>query len=96
MRIGSNLPLGGATPTPAAKAQESGEDFGRMLMDVISEVNESQANAREIQNQMIAGQPVEYHELMFAVEKSSTAMALTLQVRNKLLEAYQEISRMQV
>jgi flagellar hook-basal body complex protein FliE len=40
--------------------------------------------------------PVEVHDLMIAMEKASTSMQLTMSVRNKTLEAYQEISRMQI
>lgn len=74
-----------------------GEDFGQQLMDAIKEVNQTQMNSREMQTALMTGQPaVELHDLMIAMEKASTAMQLTMQVRNKLLEAYQEISRMQV
>jgi flagellar hook-basal body complex protein FliE len=71
-------------------------DFAQKLMDVLKEVNHSQLEAREKQNAFMTGQPVEIHDLMIAMERASTAMQLTLQVRNKLLEAYQEINRMQV
>ena len=81
-----------AKPTEATK----GEDFGQMLMDVLKEVNSAQQEARTKQNAFMTGQPVEIHDVMIAMEKAGTAMQLTVQVRNKLLEAYQEISRMQV
>ncbi|MBX3095687.1 MAG: flagellar hook-basal body complex protein FliE [Fimbriimonadaceae bacterium] len=85
------------TPTnPSVAPQQGGSDFGSMLMDAIHEVNGSQAEARELQNAMMAGRPVELHDVMIAMEKAGTSMALTMQIRNKLLEAYQEISRMQV
>ncbi len=71
-------------------------DFGKLLMDVIKEVNSSQIQATEMQNAFMTGQNVELHELMISMERAGLAMELTLQVRNKLLEAYQEISRMQV
>ena len=77
-------------------ADQKGEDFGKLLMDVIKEVNSSQQNAVEMQNAFMTGQNVELHELMISMERAGLAMELTLQVRNKLLEAYQEISRMQV
>ncbi len=74
-----------------------GEDFAQTLMDVLNEVNDSQQNARKVGNDFMTGQPgVDYHDLMIAMERASVAMNLTVQVRNKLLEAYQEISRMQV
>jgi flagellar hook-basal body complex protein FliE len=68
-----------------------------MLMDVLKEINQTQLHAREMQNSFLTGQQdVEYHDVMIAMEKASVALQLTLQVRNKLLEAYQEISRMQL
>ena len=78
------------------KNAEKSEDFGQMLMDVIKEVNASQTEAKDMQNAFMTGQPVELHELMISMERAGIAMELTLQVRNKLLEAYQEIARMQV
>jgi len=72
-------------------------DFAQQLMDVLGEVNDSQLNARQVGNDFMTGQQgVDYHDLMIAMERASTSMNLTMQVRNKLLEAYQEISRMQV
>ena len=73
-----------------------GGDFAQTLMDVLKEVNSSQLQARDKQNAFMTGQPVEIHDLKITMERAAIAMQLTLQVRNKLLEAYQEINRMQV
>lgn len=84
--------LGSATQTKGGKG-----DFGQMLMDVLKEVNASQTNAANMQADMMTGRrPVEIHDLMIAMEKASTSMQLTMAVRNKLLEMYQELSRMQI
>lgn len=86
-----------STGLPNAKVGASQEgDFGQMLTDALKEVNESQLDAREKQNLVMANQPVDVDDLMISMEKASISMQLTMQVRNKLLEAYQEISRMQV
>jgi flagellar hook-basal body complex protein FliE len=85
---------GGIKPAPAGK--ETGDDFAQTLMDVMKEVNSSQLNSKEMQNKLMTNQPVEIHDVMIAMEQASVAMNLTLQVRNKLLEAYQEISRTQI
>jgi flagellar hook-basal body complex protein FliE len=77
-------------------AEGKGDDFAQTLMDVLKEVNNSQTNAADMQKSFMAGQPVEYHDLMIAMEKASTSLQLTMQVRNKVLEAYQEITRMQI
>lgn len=71
-------------------------DFAKTLMDVLKEVNGSQQEAASKQNAFMANQPVDYHDLMISMEKASTEMQLTMAVRNKILDAYQEISRMQV
>ena len=72
-------------------------DFAHMLMDVMKEVNESQTKAAEMQTDFMTGRrPVEVHDVMIAMEKASTSMQLTMAVRNKLLEGFQELSRMQV
>jgi flagellar hook-basal body complex protein FliE len=75
---------------------DTGDDFANTLMDVLREVNASQQNSAELQNAFMTGQPVDIADVKIAMERASIAMNLTLQVRNKLLEAYQEISRMQV
>ncbi|MCH8273668.1 MAG: flagellar hook-basal body complex protein FliE [Armatimonadetes bacterium] len=85
----------GQAPT-AGKSPVGGDDFGRMLTDALKEVNDAQMAARDVQNDLMAGRKVEYHDLVFAMERASVALQLTMQVRNKLLEAYQEIQRMQV
>lgn len=73
-----------------------GGDFASKLMDVLREVNAAQNESRVQQEALMTGQPVDIHDVMIAMERASVAMELTLQVRNKLLEAYQEISRTQV
>ncbi len=92
--LGQNLTPGLDKAKGAAGA--NGDDFAQTLMDAIQEVNQAQADSRNLQNSAIAGQPVEPHDVMIAMERAGMSMQLTLQVRNKLLEAYQEINRMQV
>ncbi|HRF60603.1 MAG TPA: flagellar hook-basal body complex protein FliE [Fimbriimonadaceae bacterium] len=82
---------------PAGPANaEPTEDFGQMLMDVLKDVNASQQESRSKQNAFMTNQSVDIDDLMISMERASVAMQLTMQVRNKALEAYQEIARMQV
>lgn len=86
----------GSMAVPSAK-DAGGGDFAQKLMDVLKEVNTSQQNAANVQNDFMTGrQKVDYHDLMIAMERASTTMNLTVAVRNKLLEAYQEINRINV
>lgn len=86
---GSNIGAGSVSSS-------SSDNFGRMLNEALAEVNGIQGQSRQMQNDYLTGKPVEFHDLMITMEKASTAMALTLQVRNKLLEAFQEIQRTQI
>ncbi len=102
MRISNNPAIQqalekGSVGTATQSAGEKGSDFAQMLMDVIGEVNNSQANAKELQTDLMTNRrKVEVQDVMIAMEKASTSMQLTMAVRNKVLEAYQELSRMQV
>ncbi len=82
---------------PVRTPGEGEGDFAHTLMDVLKEVNASQQNAVQVQNDFMTGrQSVDIHDLKIAMERAGIAMNLTMAVRNKVLEAYQEISRMQV
>ncbi|CUU36943.1 MAG: flagellar hook-basal body complex protein FliE [Armatimonadetes bacterium] len=71
-------------------------DFGAMLREVIGQVNDAQNHASELAQRFAQGEPVDEHTLVLAMERANLAFQLTLQVRNKVLEAYQEIMRLQV
>jgi len=96
MRIGDFAPTTQAARTPRAETGE-GQDFGQMLMDALKDVNQTQQDSRQVQSDFMANRPgVEIHDLMIAMERASISMQLTMQVRNKVLEAYQELNRMQI
>ena len=87
--------LGGTSK--AAPDGVGGSDFAQQLMDVLGEVNAAQNKAGELQTDLMTGRkPVEVHDVMIGMEKAGIALQLTLAVRNKVMEAYQEVSRMQV
>ena len=90
---------GGIADFPSAKpkAQEGGEDFGGMLVKALEEVNGAQGDAKGIQQDFLSGRKdVDIHDVMIAGEKASTAIQLTMAVRNKALEAFQEINRLPI
>lgn len=72
------------------------ESFGKYLEQAVDNLNTLQNEADTMVNKLAAGEPVELHQVALAVEQSSLAFQLALQVRNKLVEAYQEVMRMQV
>lgn len=78
--------------TPA-QAQQS---FSNLLKAAINEVNEVQNQSDNLTKKLAMGEPVELHQVMIAAEKASITLQTTMEIRNKVVEAYQEIMRMQV
>ncbi|MCL6535445.1 MAG: flagellar hook-basal body complex protein FliE [Armatimonadetes bacterium] len=71
-------------------------DFGAMLREVIGQVNDAQQHSADLAQRFARGEPVDEQTLVLAMERASLAFQLTLQVRNKVLDAYQEVMRLQV
>lgn len=77
-------------------APVGGSDFSAMLGNLVSEVNGKQMNAAQQVNALQAGQSVPLHQAIIAMEEASVSFQLMVEVRNKLMESYQEIMRMQI
>ncbi len=76
------------------KTQKTG--FSQLLKDFIADVNNDQLKAKEAEQKIINGQVNNLEELMYTIQKSEISLRLLTEIRNKALEAYQEIFRMQV
>ncbi len=63
---------------------------------MVKEVSAKQAEASEAVTGVLSGQDVSLHQAMIAMEEASVSFQLMVEVRNKLLESYQELMRMQV
>lgn len=72
------------------------QNFGSYLKDAINDVNVSQVESDVQTQKLILGQDVELHEVMIAAQKAAITLNATMEVRNKVIEAYQEIIRMPV
>ncbi|RKZ17434.1 flagellar hook-basal body complex protein FliE [bacterium] len=81
----------GAPGKPAA-----GPSFVDQLQSAMGEVQELQTRKSELVEGMVAGEVSEVHDVMVAAKEAQLAFELLLEVRNKLLEGYQELMRMQV
>jgi flagellar hook-basal body complex protein FliE len=80
----------------ASPAGEIGQGFGDMLKQSIEKTNEAQVQADHSIKELTAGRTKNIHETMLDIEKADTSLKLMMQVRNKVLDAYKEIMRMQV
>ena len=96
--IRSNLTLPSITQDNAVgiKQESDSKTFGSILKDSISEVNRLQSDANKSIEKLQLNQSASLHETMIAMEKASISFQTMLTVRNKALEGYQEIMRMQV
>jgi flagellar hook-basal body complex protein FliE len=75
---------------------EAQKSFSSFLKDSIEKVNQTQIQSDTLTEKLALGQDVDLHDVMISSQKSSVTMQLTLEIRNKAVEAYQEMMRMQV
>lgn len=80
----------------AQNAENGMTDFLKPFQDGLQQVDRLHKDSAKLANEAALGGDVDLHDVMIASEKSSVALQLTMQVRNKLVEAYQEMMRMQV
>lgn len=99
--IGSLSSLGGIEQIGKTSSSEQSEgtgsvSFGGAMKKALGEVNNLQQDADKMAVQLATGDVEDVHKAMIAMNKAKLAFDMTLQVRNKVLEAYQEVMRMQV
>jgi flagellar hook-basal body complex protein FliE len=78
--------------TPA----ESQKKFASFLADSLNKVNEAQIHSDVATTKLANGEKIDLHEVMITSQKASVTLQATLEIRNKVIEAYQEVMRMQV
>ena len=85
------------TPSEALQINPSKENFSDMLSQAINGVNNMQLHSRELTNRFEMGDPsLSLADVMVAKEKSGIAFEATVQVRNKVMEAYKQVMNMPV
>ena len=94
-------PLGGVEQIgrvndATAPGKADGPSFGDVLKDSLSQVNQLQHEADKSIKDLATGGPTTLHDTMIALQKADLSFKLMMQVRNKIVEAYQEVVRMQV
>lgn len=80
-------------PKPATPA-ETANSFSTYLSDALNEVNLAQTTSEKLTQQFAAGQVRDVHQVTIASQKAKILLQLTMQVRNKVIESYQEVMRM--
>ena len=95
---GVGRPFGGDNVLPQGGDEVAGtgdgsKDFVHSLSEALHEVRQLQVESRDKARALAAGEPVEVHDLMISMGKSEVAFNMMLEVRNKLLEAWQTLQR---
>lgn len=80
----------------AERAADPASSFAELLKGSLEKVNTDLKTAEALSQDFALGKDVELHEVVLASEQANLALQLTIQIRTKMLEAYQEIMRMQL
>ncbi len=80
---------------PSAVPAENGSTFNSTLSDAIDRVEQVHTDAQQQVSELLKGDRQDIHNVMIAVEKADVAFQLMMQVRNKIVNAYEEISKLQ-
>jgi len=85
-----------AGPAPASQTASPFDDIVQVTAQAAGNVEAAMANADRYATALAVGEDVDIHSALIAMERASIAVDMTLQIRNRALEAYREILAMQV
>lgn len=90
-------PISGTTPTsPAGLGSDSSQGgFGATLKNAMNQVDQASADSQSQVSDLLQGNRQDIQNVMIAVEKADIAFQMMMQVRNKIVNAYEEVSKMQ-
>jgi flagellar hook-basal body complex protein FliE len=80
----------------AATSDAPGAAFARLVERELGDLNSSSVAAETAIRDLAAGKPVELHEVMISIEKARISVQTFVQIRNKVVESYQDLMRMQM
>jgi len=82
--------------SPAAGAAQGGQPFKNILLEALNQVNTMQSQANEAVEQLVTGGDVNPAEVLTTLQKADISFRMMLQIRNKLVQAYQEINNIRI
>ncbi|HEY3308092.1 MAG TPA: flagellar hook-basal body complex protein FliE [Desulfuromonadaceae bacterium] len=94
--IESGLGIGKSFEIATPKSSSPVEGAGKFFTELVSKVNDLQTQSEKSIQALASGENKNLHEVMISMEKASISFQFMSSVRNKALEAYQEVMRMQV
>jgi len=96
------MQVNGINPIPSVpgsslnKVGKAGTSFADVINDALNQVNELQVESSKMTDSFISGESDNIHSVIMAGSKANLALQMTMQVRNKVMEAYKEVMNMQI
>lgn len=90
--VAPELPVKLAEPP----AESPAGSFGKLLSEAVQRVRDMQSESDTELRRLLAGEPVDLHRVLLAGEQAGLASELMVAMRNKMVDAYQEVMRIQV
>ncbi|MBU3126649.1 flagellar hook-basal body complex protein FliE [Clostridium tagluense] len=78
------------------EGENKSTDFLDTLKEKLNEVNDKQIESDNLTQKFIKGEEEDVHKVMLSTEEAKLSLELAVQIRNKLVDAYQEFNRMQI
>jgi flagellar hook-basal body complex protein FliE len=88
-------PTAPTSPTSPTSSQTQPGSFGNTLKNAMQQVDQLDQDSQAQATELLHGDRQDIHNVMIAVEKADIAFQLMMQVRNKIVNAYQEVSKLQ-
>ena len=85
-----------ALPVQSATNSGAGPSFRNVLLEALDQVNTMQSQANEAVEQLVTGGDVNPAEVLTSLQKADLSFKLMLQIRNKLVQAYQEVNNIRI
>ncbi|GAB4151999.1 MAG: hypothetical protein Fur0015_14990 [Ignavibacteriales bacterium] len=92
----NGIPNLGVNPLGGGAKKSSPLEVENVFSTLLDNVKADQATAEKLTNDFIEGKGVEIHEVMLAGEKAKTSLQLLLEIRNKTIDMYKELTRIQI
>lgn len=94
--VGTNSILNNINVKNVNEQKDSDSSFSKVISDAMNKVNDLQINADNKVEALIKGEEVNMHDVMLSMQESQLSMQLLIEVRNKVVEAYQEVNKIQL
>lgn len=89
-------PIQPTDQSSTTEVKETDKSFSHFLKDAIEGVNHQQKESDHKTELLIAGNDIDLHEVMIAAQKASITLETTVQIQKKMLDAYNEVMRIQI